>query len=118
MSLGSTAYEAQLQLWRGWQGLTEVAEVMNLDFRSDRLDPQQRSVTLQVSKSGEFQAQTYWFQLEFGKGSFIDSGPYAEDSHWKQMVQIENAPRSLKVGESLQLDVAHNRLELMFKLRD
>lgn len=114
----STAYEAQLQLWQGWRGLTEVAEVMSFDFGLDRLDPQQRQVTLQVSKSGEFQAQTYWFQLDFGKALFIDSGPYAEDSHWKQMVQIESVARSLEAGQTVELDVAHNRRELMFRLRD
>ncbi|MDJ0947303.1 MAG: tetratricopeptide repeat protein [Alphaproteobacteria bacterium] len=89
--------------------LSDPVEVLRFDFAGPPIRAERRRVEIPARAAGALDLVALWFRIELDEEISVDTGPDAEGTHWKQVLQIFPAATPVQTGEAVAITVAHDR---------
>jgi hypothetical protein len=96
--------------------LSDVIEVSRIDFATDNLVKNHRSLPINQSAEGLCQAIVFWFDLFVDRHTIISSRAESTTNHWKQSLQFFESDNSVRPSQPENLVVLQNRTGIYFSL--
>lgn len=106
------AFQQQIAFARDCRRLSDDFEIFSFDFRGPAIAAAERRLGVTAGADGTCHGVAFWYCLELDAEHRIDTAPGAGASHWKQTVQLFVPPVSVRVGRTLDLVAAHDRLSI------
>ena len=88
--------------------LTDVVELIRFDLHVDAPAEDTQRVALTAHAAGQAESLMRWLKLDFGDGLLFENRP-PQHSSWDPHLHILPRPHALRVGETLEIEVHHNR---------
>lgn len=88
--------------------MTEPAMVRSLDFRVLRDSVFSNQFQLVALEDGEITSFCGYFKAHLDEENILTNSPWAPATHWTQLVYTLAAPRSVKKGETLNMEVIYD----------
>lgn len=88
--------------------LTDAVELIRFDLHVDAPAEETRRVELTADAKGQAESLMRWLKLDFGDGLVFENRP-PQHSSWDPHIHILPVPRHLEPGQTLEIEVHHNR---------
>ena len=96
--------------------LSDSVEVFSFDFLDADQRPEAKEIAIPVTADGVCHAVLLWFRLNLTDTITLETKPRAEDTHWRQAIYLEAAPRRLQSGDACQILAQHDCRYISLKL--
>jgi len=96
--------------------LSDSVEVFSFDFLDAAQRPETKEIAIPVTADGVCHAVLLWFRLNLTDTITLETKPREDDTHWRQAIYLEAAPRRVQTGEACHVLAQHDCRYISLKL--